>query len=294
MSHQITQLTEALAVLPSRSMQYNAGLLAHGGACLLIDPGPHPDEIARAAALAAERGARVELILLTHSHWDHIFGPERLPGIPVAAHADFAATLAQHAESTLAMIQRWESRFGYERSAPFAHPAVDRPLADGATFTLGGLELQALHIPGHAADQLALFEPGSAALWAADTLSDLEIPFVSHSLAVYEQTLERLAALPIRALVPGHGGTSLDAGEIRARIDRDRTYLDQVRRAVEGVVRAGGSVEEAVAACAAVAYREPETNADPHRLNVESAYIELGGAADPDKVGWTQKGLIDE
>lgn len=29
------------------------------------------------------------------------------------------------------------------------------------------------------------------------------------------------------------------------------------------------------------------------RLNVESAFIELGGAADPRRVGWAQEGLDD-
>lgn len=294
MNHQISQLTESLAVLPSRSMHYNAGVFAHGGICVLIDPGPHPDEIEWAASYAAECGLTIGHVLLTHSHWDHILGPERLPGAPVAAHAGFAATLAQNAEGTLAAIARWERRFGYTRGGPFQPPHVDLPLADGARLAVGGLELLAVDIPGHAADQLALFEPQSGALWAADILSNLEIPFVSDSLAAYERTLVRLAALPIRALVPGHGLPTTDAVEIRARIDADQAYLDALRRAVETVVRAGGGVAEAVAACAGMTFREPEENAGPHRLNVESAYIELGGAADPDKVGWAQKGLIDE
>lgn len=294
MDHQITQLTDSLAVLPSRSMAYNAGIFARGGVCVLVDPGPHPDEIARAAAHAAGRGLAVGQIVLTHSHWDHILGPERLPPAPIAAHAGFAAQLARSAEQTLTLIERWERRFGYARTAPFQLPKVDTPLADGARLAVGGLELEAVHVPGHAADQIALFEAESGALWAADTLSDLEIPFVSDSLAAYERTMERLAALPIRALVPGHGLPTADAAAIRARVDADRAYLDELRRGVEAVVRAGGGVAEAVAACAGMAFREPAANAGPHRLNVESAYIELGGAADPDKVGWAQQGLFDE
>jgi glyoxylase-like metal-dependent hydrolase (beta-lactamase superfamily II) len=294
MIRDVIQLTESLAVLPSRSMAYNAGALVHGRTCLLIDPGPHPDEVDRAAAFAADAGATVAYLLLTHSHWDHILAPERLPGVPVAAHEAFAATLAGNAEGTLAMITRWEARFGYARPVPFALPPVDLALADGAVLDVGGLALTAVHIPGHAADQLALFEPESGALWAADTLSDMEIPFVSDSLGAYETTLARLAALPIRALVPGHGQPTTDQAAIRGRIDADRAYLDELRRAVEAVVRAGGSVEEAVAACAGMVFRAPAENGPYHRLNVESAYIALGGAADPDKVGWAQKGLVDE
>ncbi len=282
-----TRLTDTLWLLPSRAMRYNAGLLASGGQVWLIDPGPHPDETAAAADLAAGLGA-IARIVLTHSHWDHILGPERLPGAPTLAHELFAPTLERNSEGTLAMIARWEARHGYhQRAAPFRPPQVDAEARDGDTARLGELELQLIHIPGHAADQLAVFEPASGALWAADTLSDAEIPFVSHSLAAYEAALAKLAALPIRALVPGHGAPSADPAEIRGRLDADRRYLAELRARV-------ARVEEAVAACADLVFREPAENAGPHRLNVESAYIELGGPADPDRVGWSQKGLIDE
>jgi hypothetical protein len=45
----ITQLTATPAVLPSRAMASNAGLLAYGGA-LRIKPGPHPAATDRGGA----------------------------------------------------------------------------------------------------------------------------------------------------------------------------------------------------------------------------------------------------
>ncbi|GAB4424528.1 MAG: hypothetical protein OHK0015_03430 [Chloroflexi bacterium OHK40] len=275
-------------------MHYNAGLIVSAGSAALIDPGPHPDDVAAAADLAASLGARVELVLLTHSHWDHILGPERLPGVPVAAHTSFAATLAAQQEPTLRMIGRWEQRFGYGREAPFTPPVITTLLGDGASLTVGDLAFQAIHIPGHAADQLALFEPASGALWAADTLSDVEIPFVSDSLDAYEQSLARLARLPMRALVPGHGNPTDDPTAIVERLSADRAYLAELRERVAAVLRAGGSLEMAVERCAGMLFREPAANAAPHRLNIESVYIELGGQADPARVGWVQEGLIDE
>ena len=35
-----------------------------------------------------------------------------------------------------------------------------------------------------------------------------------------------------------------------------------------------------------MAFRHPKDNAGPHRLNVQSAYLELGGPADAGSVGW--------
>lgn len=288
------QITATLWALPSRSMSYNAGVLASAGQAWLIDPGPHPDEVAAAAALAAQLPATIVGLALTHSHWDHILGPEHLPSIPALAHERFDATLQTHHEHTAAMVSRWEARFAYGRSAPFAPPHLHATVADGQRIALGELELLLLHIPGHAVDQLAIFEPAAGALWAADTLSDIEIPFVSHSLGAYQATLDRLAALPIQALVPGHGHPTADRAAIQGRLDADRAYLADLRGRIAAVVQAGGGVEEAVAACASIDLRSPAQNAGPHRLNVESVYIELGGEADPARVGWSQDGLIDE
>lgn len=287
------RLTETLWVLPSRSMAYNAGAIISGGEACLIDPGPHPDETAALAELVERQGAAVRLIVLTHSHWDHILGPERLPPAPVIAHAGYPAETAVAAPQILRQIARWEERFGYARAAPFVIPPADRALADGAELDLGGLTLRLIHIPGHAADQIAVYLPGEGALWAADTLSDLEIPFVSDSLAAYGRTLQRMAGLTIRALVPGHGAATTDQGEIRRRVEEDRRYLAELRDRVGAAVGAGGDLEAARAACAAMGYRHPDANAPMHRLNVESAFIELGGAADPRRVGWAQEGLDD-
>ncbi len=288
------QLTPQLMVMQSRSLVYNSGAFVAGGVAWLIDPGIHPDEISALADHVQSQAATIQGIVLTHCHWDHILGPERLPGLPVVTYADYPATLAANLPGTLRMIGRWEQRFGYTRTAPFTPPQPDQALPDGATIARGALELQLIYIPGHAADQIALYEATSGALWAADTLSDLEIPFVSHQLASYIATLERLSALSIRALVPGHGAPTSDQATIRARLDADRAYLAELHERVQHAVTAGASVEATVTACATIALRHPEQNTGLHQLNVESAYIELGGPADPDKVGWSRTNLVDE
>jgi glyoxylase-like metal-dependent hydrolase (beta-lactamase superfamily II) len=151
-----------------------------------------------------------------------------------------------------------------------------------------------MHIPGHAEDQLAIFEPDEGWLWAADTLSDREIPFVSESLAKYEATIARLATVAAVVAVPGHGSPAGDPAEIAARVEEDRAYLADLRAGVESALAAGGDVAAAIAACAGIGLKNEDENRGAHRLNVESVYIELGGAADSDAVGWKQKGLFDE
>jgi hypothetical protein len=140
-------------------------------------------------------------------------------------------------------------------------------------------------VPGHASDQLAVYQPEHASLWASDILSDLEIPFISHSLAAYERTLARLAELEIRTLVPGHGAPCGAAGA-SARVETDRDYLAELRQRVTAGLQAGLPLAETVAACAGMNYCRKADNEPYHRLNVESVYVELGGAAGPARVGW--------
>jgi glyoxylase-like metal-dependent hydrolase (beta-lactamase superfamily II) len=287
-------MTAGLWVFPSRSMAYNAGVFIRDGLALLIDPGPHPDETDAIAAFVAAQGATVAMIMLTHSHWDHILGPERLPPAPVVAQAGYLATTARDADRIMRQVARWEDQHSHVRAVPFVIPQADRLIDDQGELALGNARLQLMHIPGHANDQLAIFDADEGWLWAADTLSNLEIPFVSESLADYERTIKRLATVPAGVAVPGHGSPASSPADIAARIEEDREYLAALRAGVAGAVAAGGGVEAALAACAGVRLKNEAENRRAHQLNVESVFIELGGAGDPDAIGWAQKGLIDE
>jgi glyoxylase-like metal-dependent hydrolase (beta-lactamase superfamily II) len=275
-------------VAQSRFGQTNAGLwLSRGQACL-IDPGVYPDEIADWDRFVTGQGVMSRTIVITHSHWDHILGPERTPGARVVAHAAFSTCVL--GKEGQVWVERWEAREGLTRARPFVAPQPDVAFEDEMTLDVGDLSLQLIHAPGHAADQLVVYHAESATLWAADMLSDLEPPYLAHSLVAYERTLARLAELEVRLLVPGHGSLATDAGQIGARLSEDAAYLAELRDRVGRAVRDGKTVQETVALCADVRYRCPEENAGPHRMNVESVYLELGGEADPAGVGWSRVG----
>ncbi len=165
-------------------------------------------------------------------------------------------------------------------------PLPDETFETQSQLDLNGLVLQLIHVPGHAADQLAVYEPMRGCLWSSDILSDVEIPFVSDSLAAYERTLTALAGLDLRELVPGHGHPTARPGEIQARLSEDRAYLAELRARVGRAGERGLALPEVISACADMRYRNPTENAGPHRLNVESVYLELGGAAGSESVGW--------
>ena len=160
----------------------------------VVDPGPalaeHLDAVA--AEVAARGGAGG--IALTHDHADHAEGVqalrERLGGPPVAA-ARFPADVA---------------------------------LADGDAFG----PLRALAIPGHADDHLA-FVAGAAAFTGDAVLGEGSV-FVTGQLGEYLAALERLRALDLAVLCPGHGPPVWDPDAklveyLAHRAERERMLL---------------------------------------------------------------------
>jgi glyoxylase-like metal-dependent hydrolase (beta-lactamase superfamily II) len=135
----------------------------------VIDPGPALDaHLDAVAAVVAERGGAGG-IAITHDHEDHVDGVaalvERLGGPPVAA---------------------------------VRHPA-DVVLRGGEQ--LGPLEVVAL--PGHADDHV-VFLRGRVAFTGDAVLGEGSV-FVQSHLREYLAGLERLRALDLELLYPGHG-----------------------------------------------------------------------------------------
>ena len=265
-------------------MSYNAGVFIRGGQALLVDPGLFPDEIDRIKAHIYEQGASPAGIVLTHSHWDHILGPEYFPGVPVIQQQESLAVPAEVGTYIERQATEWERQSNVRRDMPFLMPEPDRTFAD--ELVLGGLRL--IHTPGHAPEALAAWNEEDGALWAGDMLSDIEIPFVMQSLKAYQATLECLARLDVHVLVPGHGAATKDAAEIRQRFSLDHAYLAELERRVTRAVEQGWSAREALAVCGDMEFRQAESNARPHRLNVETAFLELGGASQPGHEGWNR------
>ncbi len=166
-----------------------------GNATAIVDPGGNASRI---LAQVKKDGLDVQMILLTHGHFDHVLGvPELLesyPGLPVYITED------DYPEA------RDGGQFGY------AMGEVDsvRFYDEGDTVTLGNLTIQVLRTPGHT--------PGSVTLQVEDVLltgdtlfagSCGRTDFPGGDFRAMQRSLQRLAELPGDFRVyPGHEGSS--------------------------------------------------------------------------------------
>jgi glyoxylase-like metal-dependent hydrolase (beta-lactamase superfamily II) len=290
MSLHFEALTPHLWTAKCRGYVMNTGILHDPGHAALIDPALLPDEVEDIAAFCEGLQLKVETVVITHHHWDHLLGAARFPGAHVVAHQAYIAQTALDLEQTRRSIRRYEEAEGIVSAAPFDPPMPDQTVDHIIGLMVGGFRVQLFHTPGHARDHLSVYDPDAACLWAGDLLSDLEIPFVSDRLDAFERTLGMFAGMEIHLLVPGHGSCTYDRADIRRRIDADRSYLSELRARIEAVVLASGTAQEAVAACADMVFRNPGANAESHVMNVEQAFLELGGVRPAcARLGWERE-----
>jgi glyoxylase-like metal-dependent hydrolase (beta-lactamase superfamily II) len=100
-------------------------------------------------------------------------------------------------------------------------PAVrpTRTLADGEPIDLGGRVLRVLHTPGHSPDGLCLWDETSGSLLAGDTL--LAAAFWAHfpesDIAVFADSIARLAELPVRQVLVAHNLRAVLPGSFPGR-----------------------------------------------------------------------------
>jgi glyoxylase-like metal-dependent hydrolase (beta-lactamase superfamily II) len=179
---------------------------------LVVDPGPDDiGHLARIRAIVAERGQRVQLIVLTHRHSDHSAGAARLASLTGAP--------------VLAIDPAY--RLGSEGLTP------------GDVVDAGGCELRVIATPGHSSDSVCLHIPADDAVLTGDTVLGRGTTVIAAdgSLADYLDSLRRLRALAdatsLRALLPGHGPLLTDpAGALDFYLAHRAERLAEVQAAL--------------------------------------------------------------
>ena len=227
----------------------NTWIVEAGPVVVVIDPGPD-DDSHLAAINKRLAGAAVGVVLVTHSHPDHL---------PLA-----------------------------ERVAEQHHAAVRRypELGDNDVVRVGTLNMTALHTPGHSADHLCFWLAGDRAVFSGDLILGRGSSMVTYpegDVAAYLQSLDRLASLNPRILFPGHWDPVEDAmakiEEYRVhRLEREAQVLAEVRRgkgpAAELTRRVYGALDDQLMVAAEMTMR-----AHLHKL-VDDGLVRASGSGD--------------
>jgi glyoxylase-like metal-dependent hydrolase (beta-lactamase superfamily II) len=170
------------------------------GDVAILDPGPD-DEAHFARLLEAVAGERVAYLVVTHTHRDHSPLAARLrsaTGAPVVG-------AARH-------VAREGAPQGLDASHDMAY-APDAVLVDGERIRFGGVELETLATPGHAANHLCFAMARENALFSGDHVMAWSTSVVAPpdgSMGEYMNSLEKLRPRGEDIYWPGHGGPVRD------------------------------------------------------------------------------------
>lgn len=229
----LQRVAEGVSVRSSGFMQTNTTVIDGADGVLVVDAGVTSAEL---ASLAGELGRPVVAGFSTHPHWDHLLWHAGLGAAPrygtaIAAGAigarladpNWRSFVAGMLPPEIADEVPLDDHFGRITGLP---EATERIPWDGPAVRI--VEHGA-HAPGHA----ALVVDGRV-LVAGDMVSDILIPIINFMspdpVGDYLAGLQLLedAAGGVEVVIPGHGSVD-DAAELRARIERDRAYLEALR-----------------------------------------------------------------
>lgn len=171
----------------------------------------------------------VKLVLNTHEHIDHAGGNlEAAPDAPVRMHPVALESVKRQAAYRVPE-KMWAKmpeamRSMFETGSRQFSDLAKRPIElvkEGEEVVLGNHALRVIHTPGHAMGHVCFYEPRRRYLFTGDHVLGEGTPYVgigdpiSGDMAAYMEALEKLLALEVDLLLPGHGPALKEA---RARM----------------------------------------------------------------------------
>jgi glyoxylase-like metal-dependent hydrolase (beta-lactamase superfamily II) len=173
----------------------------------VIDPGMESESVLEAVH---DEGLRVESVIITHGHFDHVFSS-------AAFKAETGAQVIMHPDDVPLLLEMPETArfFGFKAPPP---PQPDRLVREGDVIKVGDLALRVLETPGHTPGGISLCLDN--AVFVGDTLfagsvgrTDLRGGSLD---ALLRSIRTRLLTLPDWTVVyPGHGASTSIGAERR-------------------------------------------------------------------------------
>jgi glyoxylase-like metal-dependent hydrolase (beta-lactamase superfamily II) len=190
----------------------------------VVDPGPA--DPAHIQAIVAAGAGRIRWILCTHTHVDHA------EGVVMLQRATGAQVAAQPMAPGVSESDAGEHNVELE---------LDRTLTEGDRLEIDGIPIRVLFTPGHASNHLCFLLPETGMLFTGDHImqgSTVVIWPPDGNMRAYVQSLQRLLALELNILAPGHGYLIGRPHAEAQRLIQHR--LGREAKVRQGLVKAGG------------------------------------------------------
>ena len=173
-------------------------------ACTVADPGMSSDEgVQDLLDFLGNHNLTPDAIFLTHGHFDHVWGVEKLLqhfSVPVYMHPADKDILADGASVFK----------GMQSFKVFKHNIATTDIADGDILTSAGIDWKVIHTPGHTPGGVCYYSEENSLLLSGDTLFAGSIGRTDLGGGDYDVLMQsiqqKLLSLPGNTdVIPGHG-----------------------------------------------------------------------------------------
>ncbi|MFB3925798.1 MAG: MBL fold metallo-hydrolase [Syntrophales bacterium] len=182
----------------------------------------------------------IDVLILTHCHYDHRSSITQILEIPVWCHGEEVPYLE---DRELYIRATGMSRSGLDftqllKNLSFPRILVQKRLSDAERIDAGGATMEVIHAPGHTPGHIAFYFPEHELLFSADVALDPFGPFYGNEfsdIADFIASIRRLKALPVKTVLSSHCGPFTEGLEKRFTdyeniiYKRDRLVMDRLK-----------------------------------------------------------------
>jgi glyoxylase-like metal-dependent hydrolase (beta-lactamase superfamily II) len=265
----------------------NSGVIVGDDSVMVVDAQATPkmagDVIARVRRVTEKP---ITHVLLTHYHAVRVLGASAYGAREILASDATRALIVERGQQDMeSEIGRFPRLFRAVESIPgLTWPTIT--FVRQMSVWLGRREVRIMHLGrGHTAGDVVAWVPDANVVFSGDLVEYRSACYCGDAhLRDWPQTLDRLAELNARALVPGRGAALVGDAKVRDGIELTRQFLAALFGSVSASVRKGHSLKQA--------YAEARAAMDPEfgsfaiyehcmPFNVSRAYDEAKGIDHP-------------
>lgn len=227
----------------------NPSFVETGDGYVMIDSPQQPIDAVRWRERMEEK-APIRYLVNTEPHGDHIQGNAYFPKVTVVGQEKLKECFDRYLYATMSLEERRERLKELDPDSVWLLGHPDFPpsnppkqtFTDALTLHVGNHTFHCIHMPGHTAPQTSVVVPEEGVVFTGDNIFNACRTFIQEADPwEWLAALERIAALDVETIVPGHGEPcGKDYLKVQAQI------IENWVGAVERFVDKGMTEEEAI------------------------------------------------